>query len=76
MDLLQVIDPVVPRHTAVLQDGKVPVLLSNGPAELELATVAKHAKNPASGKKTLYMAAKIFVDQADACALSEGEEVR
>ena len=70
------IDPVVPRHTAVLQAAKVPVTLANGPSDLELTTVAKHIKNPATGKKTLYKTSRIFIEQADAALLSDEEEVR
>ena len=67
---------MAPRHTSVLQGGKVPVRLSNGPTELELVTVPKHKKNADVGVKTVYRTSHIFIDQEDAQALSQGEEVR
>lgn len=73
---MQVIDPVAPRHASVLEKGKVPVTLSNGPAELELVTIPKHKKNADVGVKTLFRTATLFIDQEDAQALSQGEEVR
>ena len=39
---LQVIDPVAPRHTGIVQEAMVPVTISNGPAALELSTIARH----------------------------------
>lgn len=70
------IDPVAPRHTAVTKAGMVPVTLSNGPAALELTSAPKHKKNPDVGTKVVYKTNRIFIDQADARALSQGEEVR
>ena len=73
---MQMIDPVAPRHTAVVKAGMVPVTLSNGPPALELTSAPKHKKNPDAGTKVVYKMSRIFIDQADARALSEGEEVR
>lgn len=70
------IDPVAPRHTAVTTAGMVPVTLANGPSALELTSAPKHKKNPAVGTKVVYKTSRIFIDQADARALSQGEEVR
>eukprot|EP01025_Chloroclados_australasicus_P012110 TRINITY_DN15522_c0_g1_i1.p1 TRINITY_DN15522_c0_g1~~TRINITY_DN15522_c0_g1_i1.p1 ORF type:complete len:190 (-),score=31.23 TRINITY_DN15522_c0_g1_i1:311-880(-) len=53
----------------------VPVKLRNGPDAVEYATVPKHKKNPDVGKKTLCKAPVIFIEQVDAAALKEGEEV-
>ena len=74
--MLQVIDPIAPRHTGIVRQGAVPVTLSNGPESLELSTVAKHNKNADVGQKTLYKTNKILFEQIDAQAVSEGEEVR
>jgi glutamyl-tRNA synthetase len=60
----------------VLKAGAVPVTLSNGPPEVEYATVPKHKKNPDVGVKTLYKGNRVLIDQEDARALKEGEEVR
>lgn len=69
------IDPVAPRHTAVAKAGMVPVTLTNGPTALELTSAPKHKKNPDVGTKVVYKTNRIFIDQADARALSQGEEV-
>eukprot|EP00195_Chlamydomonas_chlamydogama_P010601 CAMPEP_0202902822 /NCGR_PEP_ID=MMETSP1392-20130828/17067_1 /ASSEMBLY_ACC=CAM_ASM_000868 /TAXON_ID=225041 /ORGANISM="Chlamydomonas chlamydogama, Strain SAG 11-48b" /LENGTH=734 /DNA_ID=CAMNT_0049589629 /DNA_START=191 /DNA_END=2395 /DNA_ORIENTATION=- len=69
------IDPVCPRHTAVDVEGRVPVTLSNGPSELEVVTVPRHKKYPPAGKKAQYRTNRIWLEQADARELKEGEEV-
>ncbi|GAB4821570.1 hypothetical protein N2152v2_008616 [Parachlorella kessleri] len=71
----KVIDPVCPRHTAVEVTGKVPVRLTNGPAEPEFVTIPRHKKYPPAGKKAQLRTSEIWLDQADAAAVSEGEEV-
>ncbi|PRW45405.1 glutamyl-tRNA synthetase isoform A [Chlorella sorokiniana] len=71
----RVIDPVAPRHTAVESVGRVPVTLSNGPAAPEFVEQPRHAKNPAAGTKQQMRSGSLWLDQADAQALSEGEEV-
>ena len=50
--------------------------LSNGPESIEYATVAKHKKNPDVGVKTLYKGSRVLMEQVDAQAVKEGEEVR
>lgn len=71
----KLIDPVCPRHTAVETQNKVLVTLTNGPAELQSVTVPKHAKYAAAGNKIQQRSDRIWWDQADAAAVSEGEEV-
>ncbi|KAI7845298.1 hypothetical protein COHA_001141 [Chlorella ohadii] len=53
----------------------VPVTLSNGPAAPEFVEQPRHAKNPAVGTKQQMRSGSLWLDQADAQALSEGEEV-
>jgi glutamyl-tRNA synthetase len=72
---MQVIDPIAPRHTAVLKTRVVPITLSNGPAEVEYTTVPKHKKNPEVGVKTLFKGNRLLINQEDALAVKEGEEV-
>lgn len=67
----QVIDPVVPRYTAVEAEGTVPVLV-NG-ASVEPLTVAKHPKNDTIGTKTVWVGPRILIDGVDAETLKEGE---
>ncbi|KAL4439440.1 hypothetical protein ABPG77_008769 [Micractinium sp. CCAP 211/92] len=71
----RVIDPVCPRHTAVETDGRVPVTLSNGPATAEFVEMPRHAKHPPAGTKQQMRSSSIWIDQADAQAIAEGEEV-
>mmetsp|Transcript_5939 Transcript_5939/g.21738 ORF Transcript_5939/g.21738 Transcript_5939/m.21738 type:complete len:715 (-) Transcript_5939:1426-3570(-) len=71
----KIIDPVSPRYTAVLDEGKVPVTLLNGPATPEVKTVLKHKKNPDLGIKSTVYSKAIWLDRADAEAVKEGEEV-
>ncbi len=47
----RVIDPVCPRHTAVVTQGRVLLRLNNGPAQPEVATLPKHKKHPPAGVK-------------------------
>ncbi|PSC73885.1 glutamyl-tRNA synthetase [Micractinium conductrix] len=71
----KVIDPVCPRHTAVEAAGRVPVRLSGGPAAPEFIEVPRHAKHPPAGTKQQMRSSSLWLEQADAQALSEGEEV-
>ncbi|GAX82872.1 hypothetical protein CEUSTIGMA_g10298.t1 [Chlamydomonas eustigma] len=69
------IDPVCPRHTAIEAPDRVSVTLTNGPSELEVVTVLRHKKYPPAGKKSQLRLSKIWLDQADAQEIKEGEEV-
>ncbi|KXZ44656.1 hypothetical protein GPECTOR_64g150 [Gonium pectorale] len=71
----KLIDPVCPRHTAVEEEGRVLLTLEDGPAEPEVVVVARHKKHPPAGKKAVTRARQLWIDQADATTLSEGEEV-
>ncbi|EFN53000.1 hypothetical protein CHLNCDRAFT_137448 [Chlorella variabilis] len=71
----RLIDPVCPRHTAVETDCKVAVRLINGPAETEFVEMPRHAKYPAAGTKRQMRSSTLWLDQADAQAVSDGEEV-
>jgi glutamyl/glutaminyl-tRNA synthetase len=48
----KIIDPVCPRHTAIEDEARVPLTITNVPAEQELTTVAKHKKYPPAGETT------------------------
>lgn len=69
------IDPVAPRHTALLKDGLVRVNLSDAPAQPELRSQPRHKKNPDLGNKQTAYSACIFIEQADAAGLKPEEEV-
>lgn len=69
----KVIDPVCPRHTAVETEGRVPVTLAG--ASTEVIEVPKHQKYPPAGMKQQLRSGALWLDQADAAQLVEGEEV-
>ncbi|EIE22615.1 glutamyl-tRNA synthetase, putative [Coccomyxa subellipsoidea C-169] len=71
----RIIDPVCPRHVAVKSDGRVKLRLNNGPAEPEVVSVPKHKKNADVGTKATTRTKEVWLEQEDAQAISEGEEV-
>jgi len=70
----KVIDPIVPRYTAVAS-AHVPITLSNASSEPSLKSVPRHKKNPDLGNKIITYQNRIFIDQADASAIKDNEEV-
>jgi glutamyl-tRNA synthetase len=71
----KIIDPVCPRHTAVECAGKVLLTLADGPQQPDTSTVPCHKKNPDAGTKQLVKLNRVWLDQADAQQIKEGEEV-
>ncbi|KAI7850562.1 tRNA synthetases class I, catalytic domain-containing protein [Circinella umbellata] len=71
----KVIDPIAPRHTAVLSDKIVHVNVQGAPATPEVKEILKHKKNPDLGTKKTSYSNKIVLDQEDAKSLEVGEEV-
>jgi len=71
MSVLQVIDPIAPRYTAIEADLNVPVFV-NGAKE-EALTVPCHPKNPEVGTKTVWVGPKILIGAEDAEMLKEGQ---
>ena len=69
------IDPVCPRHTAIIAAGRVPLMLTNGPASPEVVIVPRHKKHAPAGNKATTMASSLLLDQADAALIAENEEV-
>ncbi|XP_013406588.1 bifunctional glutamate/proline--tRNA ligase isoform X2 [Lingula anatina] len=67
----KVIDPVVPRHTALLKSEVVPVSVKG--ATVGHKEVARHPKNPDVGTKQVWFSPTVFIDGADAEHLSVGE---
>ena len=70
-----VIDPVAPRYTALLSDGLVPLVLSNGPKDPYAESLFKHPKDETLGKKVRLFAPTVLLQADDAAAVAEGEEV-
>ncbi|KAJ1899526.1 glutamate--tRNA ligase [Kickxella alabastrina] len=71
----RIIDPVAPRHTALLKKDLVPASLSNGPAEPIVKEMAKHKKNAELGTKQTVFSSQLFINQEDAAACEVGEEL-
>lgn len=71
------IDPVVPRHTALLLKDMVKAKLTGPevPAGVVVEQRPKHPKNPAVGTKDVVLSPEVYLDQADAKSFSQGEEV-
>ena len=67
----KVLDPVVPRHTAVDKSYRVPVNVAGVQVASHMA--ARHPKNPDVGEKTVWTGPLITIDGADAELLKEGE---
>lgn len=71
------IDPVAPRHTALLQKDLVKVNLSGAdvPSSFVSEDRPKHPKNAAIGTKQWFFGPQVYIDQADAKSFKAGEEV-
>jgi len=70
-----IIDPVVPRYTAIAEAQKCLLILKDGPAEPQVKSVLRHKKNPDLGNKQVIYTSKIFIEQADAKLIEPNEEV-
>ncbi|SCU86357.1 LAMI_0D01728g1_1 [Lachancea mirantina] len=69
----KVIDPVAPRHTAIVKPVKF--FLEGAPSSPVVELKPKHKKNPAVGEKKVIYYEKVLIDQDDADLITEGEEV-
>ena len=68
----KVIDPIIPRYTALLKDDVVPVTVKG--AVVGVKQTPKHPKNDIGDKDTWY-SPNIYIEGADAALISEGEMV-
>ncbi|KAK6915754.1 Glutamyl/glutaminyl-tRNA synthetase, class Ib, catalytic domain [Dillenia turbinata] len=71
----KIIDPVCPRHTAVIEERRVLLTLTDGPDEPFVRIILKHKKCPPAGEKCTTFTKRIWLDQADAQSISLDEEV-
>ncbi|RYP37978.1 hypothetical protein DL767_002706 [Monosporascus sp. MG133] len=71
------IDPVAPRHTAILKKDavKVAIMGDDTPAEPRSEDKPLHPKNPAIGTKKVAFSKELIMDQADAKSFKYGEEI-
>lgn len=71
----KIIDPICPRHTAVLEENRVMLLLTDGPEKPFVRIIPRHKKFEGAGTKATTYTKRIWIDYADALSLTEGEEV-
>ncbi|KAF7724901.1 hypothetical protein EC973_000560 [Apophysomyces ossiformis] len=71
----KVIDPIAPRHTAVLKENMVQCTIQGAPATPDVKELPKHKKNPDVGMKKTTFSNKIVLDQEDAASFEIGEEI-
>ncbi|KAI0158019.1 glutamyl-tRNA synthetase [Hypoxylon sp. FL1284] len=71
------IDPVAPRHTAILKKDhvKVAIMGDEAPAEPRAEDKPLHPKNPAVGTKKVAFSKDLILDQADAKLFKDNEEI-
>eukprot|EP01052_Picozoa_sp_SAG31_P022407 SAG31_NODE_1781_length_7282_cov_1.770291_4_plen_122_part_00 len=62
----RVIDPVVPRYTAIAKEGIVTVHVTDGPPSVICEPRPKHPKNPAVGEKSTRFLNRCLIEKADA----------
>ncbi|XP_020590614.1 glutamate--tRNA ligase, cytoplasmic isoform X2 [Phalaenopsis equestris] len=71
----KIIDPICPRHTAVIEERRVIFTLINGPEHPFVRVLPRHKKFEGAGNKAATYTNRIWLDYADASSVSEGEEV-
>ncbi|XP_056692687.1 glutamate--tRNA ligase, cytoplasmic isoform X4 [Spinacia oleracea] len=71
----KIIDPVCPRHTAVLEDRRVMITITDGPVEPFVRIIPRHKNCKAAGDKCTSYTKNIWIDYADALSISANEEV-
>ncbi|GER40098.1 glutamine--tRNA ligase [Striga asiatica] len=71
----KIIDPVCPRHTAVIEERRVLLVLTDGPKEPFVRILAKHKKYEGAGEKAVTYSNRLWIDYADAVSISVDEEV-
>lgn len=69
----KVIDPVAPRHTAVVNPVKFHI--DGAPQTPDVQMKLKHKKNPAVGEKKVIYYTDVLIDEDDAKLIEEGEEL-
>ncbi|KAI4244187.1 MAG: hypothetical protein LQ352_006901 [Teloschistes flavicans] len=69
------IDPVAPRHTAVTKENAVTATVKGARVAPFTEDKPKHGKNPELGTKKVAYSSEILIDQADAQAFAEDEEI-
>ncbi|KAK2743636.1 hypothetical protein FQN57_004745 [Myotisia sp. PD_48] len=68
------IDPVAPRHTAIILQDAVTATVQ-GADGVKMLEKPKHVKNPDVGQKKVYYSSKILLEQIDAKSFAANEEI-
>ncbi|KAM7486673.1 hypothetical protein LguiA_002682 [Lonicera macranthoides] len=71
----KIIDRECPRHTAVIEQRRVSLTLTDGPEEPFVRIVPRHKKYEGAGDKATTYTKSIWIDNADAEAISANEEI-
>ncbi|KAK4402069.1 Glutamate--tRNA ligase, cytoplasmic [Sesamum angolense] len=71
----KIIDPVCPRHTAVIEEKRALLILTDGPKDPFVRILAKHKKYEGAGEKAATYLNRLWIDYADAESISVNEEV-
>ncbi|CAM8888654.1 unnamed protein product [Rhodiola kirilowii] len=71
----KIIDPVCPRHTAVISENSVLLTLTDGPDKPFVRIIPKHKKYEGAGEKCTTFTRRIWIDFSDANSISEDEEI-
>jgi len=71
----KVIDPIVPRYTALAKKDLVKLVLTNLPETAEFRSVLKYKENPSLGNKVLTLSRNVLLEGEDAKAIEVNEEI-
>ncbi|KAI1091730.1 glutamyl-tRNA synthetase [Rostrohypoxylon terebratum] len=73
----KIVDPIAPRHTAILKKDHVKVTVTgdDAPAEPRSEDKPLHPKNAEVGTKKVAFSKELVLDQADAKLFKDGEEI-
>ncbi|AMD22657.1 HHL113Wp [Eremothecium sinecaudum] len=71
----KVIDPIAPRHTAIVNPVKLSLEGEGAPETPRVEMKPKHKKNPEVGEKKVIYYKNVVIDAEDAEMIEEGEEV-
>ncbi|KAL0289613.1 UNVERIFIED_CONTAM: Phytochrome A1, partial [Sesamum calycinum] len=71
----KIIDPVCPRHTAVIEEKRALLILTDGPKDPFVRILAKHKKYEGAGEKAATYSNRLWIDYADAESISVNEEL-
>lgn len=71
----KIIDPIAPRYWAITEESHVPVTVTGFDAASETRRMPRHKKNPEVGDKDVVFSNRLLLEQLDASALTENEEV-